>query len=157
MTIIRTLAGAAAATVLATTALAQSAKDIRGPSPYVEIKSEPAPKLIVDQPLPDGLANGLFWAQYRVENVRIQQVFGEGALKVSPRVGHLHIQVDDLPFLWADASDNNTVDIAFFAPGQHKVKIDLVDANHNVFPGQTVTLAFTILKGVGAAPHGPPK
>ena len=157
MTIIKTLAGAAAATVLATTALAQSAKDIRGPSPYVEIKSEPAPKLIVDQPLPDGLANGLFWAQYRVENVRIQQVFGEGALKVSPRVGHLHIQVDDLPFLWADASDNNTVDIAFFAPGQHKVKIDLVDANHNVFPGQTVTLAFTILKGVGAAPHGPPK
>jgi len=157
MTIIKTLAGAAAATVLATTALAQSAKEIRGPSPYVEIKSEPAPKLIVDQPLPDGLANGLFWAQYRVENVRIQQVFGEGALKVSPRVGHLHIQVDDLPFLWADASDNNTVDIAFFAPGQHKVKIDLVDANHNVFPGQTVTLAFTILKGVGAAPHGPPK
>ena len=157
MTIIKTLAGAAAATVLATTALAQSAKEIRGPSPYVEIKSEPAPKLIVDQPLPEGLAIGLFWAQYRVENVHIQQVFGAGALNVSPRVGHLHIQVDDLPFLWADASDNNTVDIAFFAPGQHKVKIDLVDANHNVFPGQTVTLAFTILKGVGAAPHGPPK
>ena len=156
MTIIRMLAGAAV-TVFAMTAFAQSAKNIRGPSPYVEIKNEPAPKLIVDQPLPEGLAIGLFWAQYRVENVRIQQVFGEGALKVSPRVGHLHIQVDDLPFLWADASDNNTVDIAFFAPGQHKVKIDLVDANHNVFPGQTVTLAFTILKGVGAAPHGPPK
>ena len=158
MTIIRTLAGAAAVTVFATTALAQSAKDIRGPSPYVEIKNEPAPKLIVDQPLPDGLANGLFWAQYRVENVRIQQVFGEGALKVSPRVGHLHIQVDDAPFLWADASDNNTVDVAFFTAGQHKVKIDLVDPNHNVFPGQSVTLTFTILKGVGgAAAHAPPK
>lgn len=138
----------------------QSAKDIRGPSPYVEIKNEPAPKLIVDQPLPEGLAIGLFWAQYRVENVRIQQVFGAGALNVSPRVGHLHIQVDDLPFLWADASDSNTVDIAFFEPGQHKVKIDLVDANHNVFPGQSVTLTFKILKGVGGAPpqhHGPTK
>ena len=160
MTIIRTLAGAAAVTVFATTALAQSAKDIRGASPYVEIKNEPAPKLIVDQPLPDGLAIGLFWAQYRVENVRIQQVFGEGALKVSPRVGHLHIQVDDAPFLWADGSDNNTVDVAFFTAGQHKVKIDLVDPNHNVFPGQSVTLTFTILKGVGgeATPHhAPPK
>jgi hypothetical protein len=95
-----------------------------------------------------------------VENVRIQQVFGEGALKVSPRVGHLHIQVDDAPFLWADASDNNTVDVAFFTPGKHKVKIDLVDPNHNVFPGQSVTLTFNILKGVGEAAtphHAPPK
>jgi Family of unknown function (DUF6130) len=31
-------------------------------------------------------------------------VFGEAALKVSPRLGHLHITVDDLPWLWADAS-----------------------------------------------------
>jgi hypothetical protein len=128
---------------------------------YIEIKNEPAPKLIVDQPLPEGLANGLFWAQYRVENVHIQQVFGEGALKVSPRVGHLHIQVDDSPFLWADASDINTIDVAFFTPGQHKVKIDLVDPNHNVFPGQSVTLTFNILKAAGgtapAQPHGPPK
>lgn len=160
MTIIRTLAGATVATILATTALAQSAKGVRGATPYIEIKNEPAPKLIVDQPLPEGLANGLLWAQYRVENVHIQQVFGEGALKVSPRVGHLHIQVDDLPFLWADASDNNTIDVAFFTAGQHKVKIDLVDPNHNVFPGQSVTLTFNILKPVGgAAPpqhHGPP-
>ena len=155
--LIKTLAAVTAAALLGASAFAQSAREIRGPSPYVEIENEPAPKLIVDPPLPGPLGQGLFQVQYRVENVRIQQVFGEGALKVSPRVGHLHIQVDDLPFLWADASDNNTVDIAFFAPGQHKVKIDLVDANHNVFPGQTVTLAFTILKGVGAAPHGPPK
>jgi hypothetical protein len=45
---------------------------------------------------------------------------------------------------WADASDNNTVDIAGLPPGQHKVKIELVDANHNVFPGQVVTLTFTV-------------
>ena len=42
--------------------------------------------------------------------------------------GHLHIQVDELPWWWADASDNNTVDIAGLPPGQHKVKIELVDA-----------------------------
>jgi hypothetical protein len=82
-----------------------------------------------------------------VENVRIAQVFGAGALNVSPRVGHLHITVDDLPWWWADASDNNTIDIAGMPPGQHKVKIELVDANHNVFAGQSKTVTFTIPKG----------
>ena len=95
-------------------------------------------------PLPEGLAQGIFWVQYRVENVRIVPVFGAGALQVSPRVGHLHITVDDLPWLWADASDNNTIDIAGLPAGQHKVKVELVDANHNVFPGQVVTLTFLV-------------
>ena len=129
---------------LATIAFAQSAKDIRGASPYVETTNEPAPKLIVDAPRPDGLAKGIFWAQYRVENVRIVPVFGAGAAQTSPRVGHLHIQVDDVPWWWADAGDNNTIDIAGLPPGQHKVKIQLVGANHNVFPGQVVTLRFTV-------------
>ena len=98
----------------------------------------------MDPPLAEGLAQGIFWAQYRVENVRIVQVFGPEAVDVSPRIGHLHISVNDLGWLWADASDNNTVDIAGLPPGEHKVKIDLVDANHNVFPGQSVTLNFTV-------------
>src|SRR5215813_11569335 len=132
------------ATVLAGTALAfaQSAKEVRGPSPYVAVENEPPPRLIVDPPLPEGLAIGVFWAQYRVENMHIASVFGAGALKVSPRLGHLHIIVDDLPWWWADASDNNTVDIAGFPPGEHKVKIALVDADHKVFPGQVVTVPF---------------
>src|SRR5215475_7789867 len=122
----------------------QSARDIRGGSPYVAIENEPAPKLILDPPLADGLAQGIVWIQYRVENVRILPVFGAGALNVSPRVGHLHISVDDLPWLWADASDLNTVDIAGLPPGEHKVKIELVDANHNVFPGQVATVTFAV-------------
>jgi hypothetical protein len=142
--IMKTIVAVAAGAVLATNAFAQSAKEIRGASPYVAIEKERAPKLIVDPPLPEGLAQGVFWVQYRVENVRIAPVFGEGALQVSPRVGHLHITVDDLPWLWADASDNNTVDIAGLPPGQHKVKIELVDANHNVFPGQVATVTFTV-------------
>jgi len=147
-TLIKTLAAIAAGTVLITSAFAQdvapSARDIRGPTPYLAIENEPAPKLIVDPPLAEGLAIGVFWAQYRVENLRIVPVFGEGALQVSPRIGHLHISVDDLPWWWADASDNNTVDIAGFEPGPHKVKIGLVDANHNPIPGQLVTLNFTV-------------
>ena len=79
-----------------------------------------------------------------MENLRIVPVFGQGALDVSPRIGHLHVTVDELPWWWADASDNNTVDIAELPPGEHKVKIQLVDANHNVFPGQEVTVPFTV-------------
>ncbi|CAH2408799.1 DUF6130 family protein [Mesorhizobium escarrei] len=142
--LINTLAAVAAGTVLATSAFAQSARDIRGASPYVAIENEPVPRLIVDPPLPEGLAIGVYWAQYRVENLRIVPVFGAGALQASPRIGHLHIIVDDLPWWWADASDNNTVDIAGLPPGEHKVKIALVDANHNVIPGQEVTHTFTV-------------
>ena len=142
--LIKTLAAVAAGTVLATSAFAQSAREIRGASPYFAIENEPAPKLIVDPPLPGPLAQGIVQIQYRVENVRIVPVFGAGALNVSPRVGHLHITVDDLPWLWADASDLNTVDIAGLPPGEHKVKIELVDANHNVFPGQVATVTFTV-------------
>jgi len=145
--VIKTVAVAAAGTVLATSALAQSAKEIRGASPYVAIKNEPAPKLTVDPPLPEGLAQGVFWAQYRVENVRIVPVFGSGALQASPRIGHLHVIVDDLPWWWADAGDNNTIDIANLPPGQHKVTIQLVGADHNGFPGQSKTVTFTIPKG----------
>jgi len=37
----------------------RSAKEVRGASPYIEIKKEPAPKLIVDPPLPDLLDQGI--------------------------------------------------------------------------------------------------
>ena len=145
--LIKTLLGVAIGTVLATSAFAQSARDIRGATPYVAIENEPAPKLIVDPPLPEGLPIGIFWAQYRVENVHIVPVFGKGALNVSPRVGHLHVHVDDLPWLWADASDINTIDLAGMPPGPHKILIELVNANHEVFPGQSKTVTFTVPKG----------
>jgi hypothetical protein len=143
----------AAATVLSTGAFAQTAKEISGPSPYVDIENEPAPKLIVDPPIPEGLALGIYWAQYRVENLRIVPVFGKGAAQVSPRVGHLHVIVDDLPWWWADASNTNTVDIANFPPGPHKVTIRLVDANHEPIPGQEVTQTFTIPERTSSHKH----
>jgi hypothetical protein len=122
----------------------QGARDIRGASPYVAIENEPPPKLIVDQPLPEGLAIGVVWIQYRVENLRIAPVFGEAAAKVSPRIGHLHVTVDDLPWWWADASDDNTIDIAGLPAGPHKVRIELVNANHQIIPGQTKIVTFTL-------------
>ena len=117
-----------------------------GPRPYTVLRrrERAAPKLIVDPVLPGPLALGVAQIQYRVENVRIVPAFGEAALKLSPRVGHLHITVDDLPWLWAESSDLGTVDMAGMPPGPHKVKIELVDANHNVFPGQVATVTFTV-------------
>ena len=98
----------------------------------------------MDPPIPEGLPKGLVWIQYHAENVRISPVLGEGALKTSPGVGHLHITVDDLPWLWADTSGSNTIDIFGLPPGPHKVTIDLVDANHNLFPGQRKMVSFTM-------------
>jgi hypothetical protein len=130
----------------------QSAREMRGASPYLEIKNEPPPKLIVDSPLPDLLDQGVVWIQWRVENVNIVPVFGKSALNVSPRVGHLHVHMDDLPWLWADASNINTIDLAGVPPGPHKILVELVNANHEVFPGQSKTVTFTVGKG-GAYPH----
>jgi len=124
----------------------RSAKEIRGATPYIEIRNEPPPKLFVDPPLPDLLDKGVVWIQWRVENVHIAAVFGKGAVQASPRLGHLHVQVDELPWWWADASDINTIDMAGLPPGTHKIKITLVDANHEPFPGQSHTVTFTIPK-----------
>ncbi|HXJ59439.1 MAG TPA: DUF6130 family protein [Verrucomicrobiae bacterium] len=140
----------AAGSLFAAIASGHSAKEIRGATPYVEIENEPPPMLIVDPPLTNLLAQGIVWIQWRVENVRILPVFGKGALNVSPRVGHFHICVDDLPWLWADASNLNTIDLAGMPPGPHKVRIDLADANHQVFPGQSKTVTFTV---TGTGPH----
>ena len=124
-----------------------SVREVRGASPYIEIDNEPAPKLFVDPPVPEFLAQGVVWIQWRAENLDVVPVFGNAALSTSPRVGHLHVQVDDLPWWWADPSDVNTIDLAGMPPGPHKVKVDLVNANHEVFPGQSKTVTFTIPNG----------
>ena len=131
---------------------AQSAKEVRGGSPYAELDNEPPPRLFVDPPLPAGLAHGIVWIQWRVENLHVVPVFGKGATNVSPRVGHLHVHVDDVGWWWADASDTNTVDIAGLPTGPHKVRLELVNANHEPFPGQSKTVTFTIPKRVSSSP-----
>jgi hypothetical protein len=125
----------------------QSARDVRGISPYTETKNEPPPRLFVDDPLPEGLAQGIVWIQWRVENLNVVPVFGKGAVGVSPRAGHLHVHVDDTGWWWADASNNNTIDIAGLSEGPHKVRLELVNPNHEPFPGQSRTVTFTIPKG----------
>jgi Family of unknown function (DUF6130) len=145
--LIKTLAAVVAGTVLATNAFAQSASEVRA-SPYVSIEKQPPPKLILDAtPLAPGLALGIVWIQYRAENVRILPVFGAGAVNTSPRIGHLHVHIDDLPWGWVEASDINTISVAGLPPGQHKLRVELVNAEHHVFAGCSEckqTVIFTV-------------
>ena len=117
------LTAMAASTVFAAGAFAQSARDIRGPSPLVAIENEPPPKLIVDPPLAEQLAQGLVFIQYRAENLRVVPVFGKGALDVSPRIGHVHITVDDAPWHFVDASGETVIVVGAAArPAQGAVR-----------------------------------
>jgi hypothetical protein len=128
----------AVSTIVSSTASGQSAKDVRGPSPLVAIENEAPPRLVVDPPLPEQLAMGWVFIQYRTENLRIVPVFGPGALDVSPRIGHIHVTVDDAPWHWADTS-GETVVVVGLPPGPHKVLIELADPTHKVITSQAVS------------------
>jgi hypothetical protein len=128
-------------TPFATSASTQSAKEIRGPSPLVAIANEAPAKLIVDPPLPEPLAQGRVFIQYWTENLRVLPVFGKGALEVSPRIGHIHITVDDAPWHFVDAN-GETIILVGLEPGPHKVLIELADPTHKVITSETVT--FTL-------------
>jgi len=118
-------------------ARAQSAKDVRGAIALIPIDNEPAPKLIVDPPVPEQLALGRVFIQYRTENFRILPVFNKTALSVSPRVGHLHYYVDGQAFPTVDTS-NETLVIVGLPPGPHKVVVELADPTHKPVTTQTV-------------------
>src|SRR4051812_13243166 len=131
----------AACVLFATGAAAESARDIRGASPLVAIENEPPPRLIVDPPLPEPLSRGLVFIQYRTENLRVVPVFGQGALGVSPRLGHVHLTVDGLPWHFVDTS-GETVILVGLPPRPHAVLFELADPLHRVIAAETVR--FTV-------------
>jgi hypothetical protein len=147
--LVRTLAaaalGASLAATVAHTASAQAAP-MQALSAFLPVANEAPPKLIVEPPIPHRLAAGAVLIPYRTENFRILPVFGPGAVDVSPRAGHLHVTVDDLPWHWADASDDQTVVVVGLPPGPHKILLELAQPDHKVISGQTVSF-------VVPAPH----
>ena len=144
------LAGVAFCAVFLTKLPAQTARDIRGASPLVAIEDEPPPRLIVDPPLAEPLAEGRVFIQYRTENLRVVPVFGKGALTVSPRIGHIHITVDEAPWHFVDAS-GETIILVGLSPGPHKVLIELADPTHKVITSETVK--FTVPVGHTKSGH----
>ena len=127
----------------ALSASAQTAKDVKGATPLVAIQNEAPAKLIVDAPIPEQLALGRVFIQYRTENLRIVPVFGKAALEVSPRVGHLHYFLDDQPWPTVDTSGETVVFVGL-APGPHKVRLELADTIHRPIPGCSKVVEFTV-------------
>ena len=131
---------------------AQSVRDVVGPTPLVGIPNEPSPKLFVDPPIPEQLALGRVFIQYRTENLRIMPVFGAAALSVSPRIGHMHIIVDDQTWPIVDTSGGTFVGVGM-KPGPHKIVFQLADATHRPFPDATQTVTFVIPEVSSAHGH----
>jgi hypothetical protein len=134
-------------TVPETQRTAQTVGEVNGAAAAPASQNEPPAKIIVDPPQADRLARGVAFIEYRAENLQIVPVYGAAALAVSPRVGHIHVSIDDASWHWADASGNPII-LQGLAPGPHKVLIELVNANHKLLDKAVV--AFTIPGAAGS-------
>src|SRR5215813_686900 len=77
-----------------------STNKIRESSAVLPVMSEAAPKLVVEPPIPEKLAVGSVIIPYQTINMRILPVFGDSAVPAPPRIGHLHVTLDDNPWHW---------------------------------------------------------
>ena len=128
---------------IAVSAFGQTAKDVKGTTPLVAVQDEAPVKLVVDPPIPEQLALGRVFIQYRTENLRIMPVFGKAALAVSPRIGHLHYYLDDQSWPTVDTSGETVVFVGL-PPGPHKVRFELADAAHKPIPGASKVVEFMV-------------
>jgi hypothetical protein len=102
-------------------------------------RQEPPAKIVIDPPLAEPLASrGVAIIQYCAQNLHLVPVFGSNALAVSPRVGHIHVRVDDASWVWGDASGQPII-LMGLLPRPHKVLIELEDANHHPLDKGVVT------------------
>lgn len=138
----------AAIVLCAMPAVAQKPTDSCKPAPVIPTTgSEPAAKVVIDPPLPEPLASrGVAIIQYCARNLHIAPVFGPGAVTASPRVGHIHVSLDDASWVWADASGNPII-LQRLSPGPHTVHITLVDANHHPLDEGKVTFVVGHIPG----------
>ena len=143
MTRINLMQAGAIGFAIAVSALGQTAKYVKGTTPLVAIQDEAPVKLVVDPPIPEQLALGRVFIQYRTENLRIMPVFGKAALAVSPRIGHMHYYLDDQSWPTVDTSGETVVFVGL-PPGAHKVRLELADATHKPIPGASKVVEFTV-------------
>lgn len=124
--------------VFSTAIAAQTSKDNCRPA-VIPVENEPPAKILIEPPLAEPLASrGVVVIQYCTENLHIVPVFGAKALAATPRVGHLHVRVDDASWVWAEAGGNPII-LLGLAPGPHKVSLELVNANHQTLDKGEVT------------------
>ena len=147
--LLRLAASLIAACLTAASAHGQTARQVRGAAAVEPLTNEPPAKIVIDPPLADPLSHGRIVIQYRTENLHIAPVFGAAALPVSPRVGHIHVTVDDATWAWADASGEPVI-LNGLLPGPHRVLLQLETANHHELDRGVVQ--FTIPASVRPAP-----
>lgn len=81
------------------------------------------------------LKDGYVYLAFRVENLRIlplhTDIHGRAASSLTPRIGPLHVFVDDSKRRWIHAQDD-AIYFGALPPGPHSVRVELVDASHSV-------------------------
>lgn len=124
-----------------TVACGEGAADTSHPPAILPLESETVPTLIAYPPLAEPLARGVVIIQFRIEHARIMPVFGKTAAEVSPRLGHLHVTVDDWNGTWAHTSEDPII-LVGLKPGTHKVLLEVADPTHKILTRAIVS--FTI-------------
>jgi hypothetical protein len=136
-------------------ASAETARDVLGAAPVQPLQSEPPAKIVVDPPLAESLKVGRVVVQYRTENLHEVPVFGAAAVAISPRIGHIHVTLDDLPWVWMSAS-GEAVTLNGLPPGPHKLRLQLETANHQLLDQGTVSFVVPeVPAAYAAAPQTP--
>ena len=132
-------------------AFAQEPASVDQPPAILPLESESQAKIIAYPPLAGPLARGVVIIQYRTEHARIMPVFGKVAGDVSPRLGHLHVTVDDWKGTWAHTSEDPII-LVGLTPGAHTVLLEIADPTHTVLTQTTVSFSVPELKPMDAPP-----
>jgi len=147
---LKSLLMVASGALFCTAAWAQSTADASHPPAILPVQSEAAPTIVAYAPLAEPLARGVAIIQFRTENLRIMPVFGKTAADVSPRLGHLHVTVDNWPGGWAHTSLDPII-VNALTPGPHKVLLEIADPTHKILTSTTVN--FVVPERRTAEPH----
>ncbi|MDR3374327.1 MAG: DUF6130 family protein [Ancalomicrobiaceae bacterium] len=97
----------------------------------IESAPEPPAQFASAIVLPAPLARGVVVIAFHADNLKLVPVYGDAAVAVTPRIGHLHITLDEAAWHWLQASEELIV-IQGLAKGPHHVVLDLADPAHHV-------------------------
>lgn len=93
-----------------------------------------APRLTLQEPDADILKDGYVYLPFTVENVTLLPMYpeinGTEVTQLTPRIGHLHVGVDDNAWVWIQTTPA-PIYLGPLTPEPHKIRVDLVDAAHN--------------------------
>ena len=100
------------------------------------------PTLTIVSPTEGQSVSATVNVEFRVANIKIERPMpGHVDQPGAMRTGHIHVRVDDTPWIWLHDVDE-PVGVAGLSPGPHKVRLELAGSNHRPVDSKTVT--FTV-------------